>query len=96
MIYINLSEKMYGSAKLILYISIKIFSSIQGTAFVCSAAMGLPVSGFPNMNAVSQENELGKPYLKTTDFLRNGVPSSFFCMICIATIGYGLMTLVGF
>ncbi|KAG2228175.1 hypothetical protein INT45_009222 [Circinella minor] len=69
---------------------------VMGTAFVCSAAMGLPVSGFPNMNAISQENELGKPYLKTTDFLRNGVPASFFCVICIATIGYGMMTLVGF
>ncbi|KAI9270365.1 SPX domain-containing protein [Phascolomyces articulosus] len=69
---------------------------VMGTAFVCSVAMGLPVSGFPNMNAVSQENELGKPYLKTKDFLRNGVPASVFCMICVAIIGYGLMTMVGF
>ncbi|KAI9497080.1 SPX domain-containing protein [Zychaea mexicana] len=69
---------------------------VMGTAFVCSVAMGLPVSGFPNMNAISQENELGKPYLKTKDFLRNGVPASLFCMVCVATIGYGLMTVIGF
>ncbi|EPB83339.1 hypothetical protein HMPREF1544_09929 [Mucor circinelloides 1006PhL] len=69
---------------------------VMGTAFVCSAAMGLPVSGFPNMNAISQENELGKPYLTTKDFLINGVPSSIFSMLCIATIGYGLMALIGF
>ncbi|KAI8386805.1 SPX domain-containing protein [Blakeslea trispora] len=69
---------------------------VMGTAFVCSAAMGLPVSGFPNMNAISQENELGKPYLSTKDFLVNGVPSSIFAMLCIATIGYGLMALIGF
>ncbi|KAI8375606.1 SPX domain-containing protein [Choanephora cucurbitarum] len=69
---------------------------VMGTAFVCSAAMGLPVSGFPNMNAISQENELGKPYLSTKDFLINGVPSSIFAMLCIATIGYGLMALIGF
>ncbi|KAI8993417.1 SPX domain-containing protein [Pilobolus umbonatus] len=69
---------------------------VMGTAFVCSAAMGLPVSGFPNMNAISQENELGKPYLTTKDFLINGVPSSIFSTLCIATIGYGLMVVLGF
>lgn len=58
--------------------------------------MGLPVSGFPNMNAISQETELGKPYLTTKDFLINGVPSSVFAMLCITTIGYGLMALIGF
>ena len=58
--------------------------------------MGLPVSGFPNMNAISQENELGKPYLTTKDFLINGVPSSIFAMLCITTIGYGLMVLIHF
>ncbi|GAA5805966.1 hypothetical protein HPULCUR_011493 [Helicostylum pulchrum] len=69
---------------------------VMGTAFVCSAAMGLPVSGFPNMNAISQENELGKPYLTTKDFLLNGVPSSIFATLCITTVGYGLMVLIGF
>lgn len=69
---------------------------VMGTAFVCSAAMGLPVSGFPNMNAISQENELGKPYLTTKDFLINGVPSSVFATLCITTLGYGLMRVIGF
>ncbi|CAO3686385.1 unnamed protein product [Rhizopus stolonifer] len=69
---------------------------VMGTAFVCSAAMGLPVSGFPNMNAISQENELGKPYLSTKDFLLNGIPSSVFATLLIATVGYGLMVLIGF
>ncbi|KAG2227767.1 hypothetical protein INT45_002005 [Circinella minor] len=69
---------------------------VMGTAFMCSAAMGLPVSGFPNMNAISQENDLGQPYLTTKDFLINGVPSSVFAMLCVTTIGYGLMSLMGF
>lgn len=68
---------------------------LKSTAFVCSVAMGLPVSGFPDMNAISQENDLGKPYLTTKDFVRNDIPSSIFCLICIATVGYGLMTLLG-
>lgn len=63
---------------------------------MCSGAMGLPVSGFPNMNAISQENELGQAYLSTKDFLRNGIPSSVFTMLCVATIGYVLMTILGF
>lgn len=46
------------------------------------------------MNAISQENELGKPYLTTKDFIRNGVPASIFSMLCVTTIGYGLMTLL--
>ncbi|KAI8646215.1 Sodium:sulfate symporter transmembrane region-domain-containing protein [Parasitella parasitica] len=68
---------------------------VMGTAFVCSAAMGLPVSGFPNMTAISQENAIGEPYLKTRDFIRNGVPCSVLIMICISTFGYLLMMLVG-
>ncbi|CAO3591616.1 unnamed protein product [Absidia cylindrospora] len=69
---------------------------VMGTAFVCSCAMGLPVSGFPNMNAIAQETELGKPYLSTKDFIRNGVPSSIYSTLCVTTIGYLLMKLVGF
>ncbi|KAG1171775.1 hypothetical protein G6F70_003828 [Rhizopus microsporus] len=69
---------------------------VMGTAFVCSAAMGLPVSGFPNMNAISQENELGMPYLRTKDFLLNGIPSSVFATLLITTVGYGIMSLIGF
>ncbi|KAI7870409.1 SPX domain-containing protein [Spinellus fusiger] len=68
---------------------------VMGTAFMCSAAMGLPVSGFPNMNAIAQENELGQPYLTTKDFILNGVPSSVFAMLCVTTLGYLIMTLIG-
>ncbi|KAI8063821.1 SPX domain-containing protein [Gongronella butleri] len=69
---------------------------VLGAAFVCSCAMGLAVSGFPNMNAIAQENELGKPYLSSKDFIRNGIPSSIMATACVTTIGYLLMRLVGF
>ncbi|KAI8093012.1 SPX domain-containing protein [Halteromyces radiatus] len=69
---------------------------VMGTAFVCSCAMGLPVSGFPNMNAIAQENELGKSYLSTKDFLRNGVPGSIYATVCVTTLGYILMKIIGF
>ncbi|RUS14540.1 SPX domain-containing protein, partial [Endogone sp. FLAS-F59071] len=69
---------------------------VMGSALVCSAAMGLPVSGFPNMNAIMMEDEMGVQYLNTLDFIRNGVPSSLLAMLCITTVGYGLMKLIGF
>lgn len=37
-----------------------------------SGAMGLPVSGFPNMNAVSLEDPTGLNYVNTADFLKVG------------------------
>ncbi|OZJ03698.1 hypothetical protein BZG36_03498 [Bifiguratus adelaidae] len=69
---------------------------VMGAALICSAAMGLPVSGFPNMNAIMLENEMGTPYLTTLDFLKNGVPSSILTTLIVVTVGYGLMTLLGF
>lgn len=35
-----------------------------------SGAMGLPISGFPNMNAVSLEDSMGQNYVNTLDFLK--------------------------
>ncbi len=59
-------------------------------------AMGLPVSGFPNMNAVSIEDSTGNPIVGTPDFLLVGVPSSLAAYGVIVTLGYALMLLVGF
>lgn len=43
---------------------------VMGAALMCSGAMGLPVSGFPNMNAVALEDPTGVNYVDTTDFLK--------------------------
>ena len=32
--------------------------------------MGLPISGFPNMQAVAQEDDMGQNYVNTIDFLK--------------------------
>jgi di/tricarboxylate transporter len=58
--------------------------------------MGLPVSGFPNMNAVSLEDATGQTFVATNDFLVAGVPSSVLAYSVIVTLGYGLMKVVGF
>jgi phosphate transporter len=62
----------------------------------CVGAMGLPVSGFPNMTAISIDDAVGQPWLTTRDFLVVGVPCSIFAYAIICTLGYFLMTLIGF
>ena len=70
---------------------------IMAAALMCSGAMGLPVSGFPNMAAMAVEDVVtGKPYLKMRDFLVAGVPSSVLAFITIISLGYGLMLLAGY
>ncbi|KAJ2768534.1 low-affinity phosphate transporter, partial [Coemansia nantahalensis] len=69
---------------------------VMGAALMASGAMGLPVSGFPNMNAIMLEDTLGNPYLTTADFFKAGVPASVVAFVIIISIGYAAMTLVGF
>ncbi|CAB4397533.1 unnamed protein product [Rhizophagus irregularis] len=69
---------------------------VMGSAFMCSAAMGLPVSGFPNMNAIMMEDEMGVRYLSAIDFIKSGIPGSVLAMLCVVTIGYVLMSIVGY
>ncbi|KAI0259100.1 SPX domain-containing protein [Gloeopeniophorella convolvens] len=66
------------------------------TGLVCSTGMGMPVSGFPNQTAATQEDEMGQLYLSNVDFLKNGVPASAIAALVVATLGYALMKLIGF
>lgn len=58
--------------------------------------MGLPVSGFPNMNAVALEDPTGSNYVDTSDFLKVGLLGSVMAYGIIISVGYGLMMAVGF
>jgi len=70
---------------------------VMGAALMCSAAMGLPTSGFPNMTAIMMENsQTGQRYLRVQHFITRGIPSSVCTFIIVVTVGYGLMLLVGF
>ncbi|KAK5208018.1 low-affinity phosphate transporter [Exophiala xenobiotica] len=69
---------------------------VMGSALMCSAAMGLPTSGFPNMTAIMMEvPETGVRYLRVKHFLTRGIPASMFSFAVIITVGYGLMLAVG-
>ncbi|ORX38546.1 SPX domain-domain-containing protein [Kockovaella imperatae] len=68
---------------------------IMATALICSAGMGLPVSGFPNMTAITQENKLGQRFIGASDFLKNGIPASILTGFIIVTVGYAIMRGLG-
>jgi anion transporter len=69
---------------------------VMGAGLACSAGMGLPVSGYPNMSAVMLEDPSGKPYVSTKDFIITGIPTSIICTILIFTLGYGIMAGIGY
>ncbi|KAL2376733.1 hypothetical protein RJZ90_007293 [Blastomyces dermatitidis] len=65
---------------------------VMGSALICSVAMGLPTSGFPNMTAIMMEvPETGQRYLRVRHFITRGVPASIFSWGVVVTVGYGLM-----
>ena len=69
---------------------------IMLAAFLCSGAMGLPTSGFPNVTAISMIDDVGDRYLTVGNFITRGVPASVLTYFVIVTIGYGLMKLIGY
>eukprot|EP00797_Seminavis_robusta_P037521 Sro994_g229040.2 (634) ;mRNA; f:18227-20128 len=64
---------------------------VFASALACSAAMGLPVSGFPNMTAISVEDRLGNRYLTVRDFLQYALPASLLALMVVVTLGYWLV-----
>ncbi|KAK5988670.1 ABC transporter 1 [Cladobotryum mycophilum] len=68
---------------------------VMGGVLMCSAAMGLPTSGFPNMTAIMKEDATGQRYLRVKHFISRGVPSSLMTLAVVLTLGYGIMELAG-
>ncbi|KAI9754618.1 MAG: low-affinity phosphate transporter [Lichina confinis] len=70
---------------------------VMGGALMCSAAMALPTSGFPNMTAIMMEDtRTGQRYLHVKHFISRGVPSSILAFLVVISVGYGLMLIVGY
>jgi len=65
------------------------------TGLICSTGMGMPVSGFPNQTAATQEDDMGQLYLTNIDFLKNGVPASIIAALVVSTVGFLLMQVIG-
>lgn len=69
---------------------------ITAAALLCSAAMGLPTSGFPNVTAICMTDDFGKPYLTVGTFITRGVPSLIIAYAVIVSVGYAIMRVIGF
>ncbi|KAJ3336733.1 low-affinity phosphate transporter [Kappamyces sp. JEL0680] len=69
---------------------------VMASALMCSGGMALPVSSFPNMNAISLEDSGGEPWLYVSDFLAVGILSSLFAWAMVLSVGYTTMTLLEF
>lgn len=64
---------------------------------MCSAAMALPVSSFPNANSFAVKNEATKKSrLGVADFLKAGIPMSVSLLCLSQTLLYGLTYVLGF
>ncbi|KAJ5374108.1 Sodium/sulfate symporter [Penicillium concentricum] len=69
---------------------------VMASALMCSVAMALPTSGFPNMTAIMTEvPTTGQRYLQVRHFLTRGIPASLMAFVVIITLGYGLMYVAG-
>jgi len=69
---------------------------VMGSALMCSAAMGLPTSGFPNMTAIMMEDpQTGQRYLQVKHFISRGIPSSIITLLVVISVGYGCCVIVG-
>lgn len=68
---------------------------VMGGVLMCSAAMGLPTSGFPNMTAIMKEDATGQRYLRVKHFITRGIPSSLLTLVVVITLGYGIMQVAG-
>ncbi|PRT54213.1 Low-affinity phosphate transporter PHO91, partial [Wickerhamiella sorbophila] len=65
------------------------------SAFLCSAAMALPTSGFPNVTAICMTDEFGVPYLTVMDFITRGIPASVLVYIVVVLVGYAISRWIG-
>jgi len=64
---------------------------------MCSGAMGLPVSSFPNANSYAVKNEkTGKSVLSVVDYLKVGLPVGILVLANGGTVLFGMATLLGF
>ncbi|KAL2261200.1 hypothetical protein VTK26DRAFT_4582 [Humicola hyalothermophila] len=68
---------------------------VMAGVLMCSAAMALPTSGFPNMTAIMKEDPTGQRYLEVKHFIRCGVPSSVLTLVVVVTVGYAAMRVTG-
>jgi len=70
---------------------------VLACVIMCSGAMALPVSSFPNANSFAVKNEsTGQSVLSVPDYLKVGLPIGVFLIIECQTILYVIALLLGY
>jgi phosphate transporter len=69
---------------------------VMACALMCSGGMALPVSSFPNMNAISLEDSRGEPWLGVNDFIKIGTISSIMAWFLVVGVGWTMMSALEF
>ncbi len=67
----------------------------MGGLFMCSAAMGLPVSSFPNIQTFALKDQYGVAYLRTSDFVKTGFVIGALCLLLLLFVQYFYMYALG-
>ena len=62
--------------------------------FICSIGMGMPISGFPNITAMSQEDGAGRSYIQAIDFFKTGIIASLLATAVILVVGFFIFKVV--
>jgi anion transporter len=62
-------------------------------AFAIHCTCSFPMTSFPNMNSLLVDDDFGRPYLHTTDFVKHGTIISALLMLLLSTYGYSLIRL---
>ena len=64
---------------------------VMGTALMCSGAMALQISGFPNMIASNKMDGLGRRYAEKGHFFHLGTVSTLICLLVVSLAGFYMM-----
>ena len=67
---------------------------VLGSVLMDSAACALPVSSFPNVIAYGVTDADGQQYLQVSDYLKASVIIETTALICMASIGWGMVQVI--
>jgi len=70
---------------------------VVGATIMCSGAMGLQVSSFPNANSMAARKsaESAESFLHNGDFVRTGFPMALFMLVLMQTVGFAFFYVLG-
>ena len=66
----------------------------MASTLMMSGTMSLPTSSFPNINSLSQEDDFGRGFLRSSDFLRHGTAVAVMLFVLLYLVSISWMQIV--